>query len=318
MLSRSRLIFLVVSLVLSTILLSLSKGSTSIPIYQLLFSENNQFSTIFLQLRLPRTAAAFVCGGLLALSGSLMQLLLQNPLADPYVLGISGGAALFTLIMMSLGAGTFGILGGAWFGSLLTIAIILLLSRKHRWQTNTLLLSGIAIACGFSACINFILLVSPASRLHSMLFWLSGDLNDARFPWTGLLVLSIGLPVCLLLAPGLNILGRGEQQARALGLPSEKYRLALYLLSSLFTAAAVTLAGCVGFIGLIIPHLTRMISGYDHRITLPVSTLLGGSFLTLTDTCARTWLAPQQIPVGILMALLGVPLFIWLLQRQSC
>lgn len=318
MLTRPHLILLVVSLALLTIALSLSKGSTSIPIYQLLFSENNHLSTIFLQLRIPRTAAAFVCGGLLALSGSLMQVLLQNPLADPYVLGTSSGAALLTLIMMSLGAGSLGILAGAWLGSLLAIAIILTLSHRQRWRSNTLLLSGIAIACGFSACIQFILLITPASRLHSMLFWLSGDLNDASFPWAGLLLLGAGLPACLLLAPGLNLLGRGETAARALGLPAERYRLALFLLSSLFTAGAVTVAGCVGFIGLIIPHLTRMISGYDHRITLPVSMLLGGSFLTLADTCARTWLAPQQIPVGILMALLGVPIFVWLLRRQPC
>ena len=295
--------------------LSLSKGSASIPLYQLLFNDSTQFNTIILQLRLPRTLTAFISGGLLALAGSLMQLLLQNPLADPYVLGISGGAALFTLLMMLFGISEQWLMAGAWLGSLFTIMLILLLASKHRWEIHTLLLSGIAIACGFSACISFILLIAPDASLHSMLFWLTGDLNGAQFSWAGFIILCVGLIICLLLAPGLNILGRGDKAARALGLSSMKYRIALYLLSSLFTAAAVTLAGCIGFIGLIIPHLTRMLAGYDHRIVLPVSMLLGGSLLTIADTLARSLFAPQQLPVGILLAMLGVPIFIWLLQK---
>ncbi len=311
--SRFRLFFIIISLMIFSILLSLSKGSTSIPIYQLLFSENGQLTTIFLQLRLPRTITAFVCGGLLALAGSLMQLLLQNPLADPYVLGISSGASLLTLLMMLFGASEYWLMGGAWLGSLLTIALIFLLAKKHRWQTHTLLLSGIALSCGFSAGISFLLLISPNTSLHSMLFWLTGDLNDAHFPWAGLIILGVGMTICLLLAPGLNILGRGEIDARALGLHTVKYKIILYLLSSLFTAAAVTLAGCIGFVGLIIPHLTRLLSGYDHRIVLPISMLLGGSLLTIADTFARSLFAPQQIPVGILLVMIGVPVFVWLL-----
>lgn len=312
---KSRNVFFIASIVITTILLSLSKGSTSIPIYQLLFGENGQFNLIFLQLRLPRTLTAFTSGGLLALAGTLMQLLLQNPLADPYVLGVSGGAALFTLIMMLLGVNEYWLMGGAWLGSLLTIALILLLSRRQSWKSHTLLLSGIALACGFSACINFILLITPSSHLHSMLFWLSGDLNDARFPWDGLAILLSGFLLCQLLAPGLNIFGRGEKQARALGLPSEKYRLALYLLSSLFTAAAVTLAGCIGFVGLIVPHLARRLGGNDYRTLIPISIFLGGSLVTIADTLARTLLAPQQLPVGLFMAMVGVPIFIGLLQK---
>lgn len=318
MLSRTHLILITLCLVIATVLLSLSKGSTSIPFNQLLNHENKQISLIVYHLRLPRTLAAFVCGGLLALAGTLMQLLLKNPLADPYVLGVSSGAALMTLIMMLLGANAFFLLSGAWAGSLFTIVLILFLARHHRWQSQRLLLTGIALACGFSACIQFILLISPASNLHTMLFWLSGDLNDARMPWFGLGVLLFGALICQWLAPGLNLLGRGEQEARALGLASDKYRLILYLLSSLFTATAVTIAGCIGFIGLIIPHLTRLLSGYDHRFVLPLSMLLGGSMLTLADTLARTALSPQQLPVGMLMALIGVPLFVWLLQRSSC
>lgn len=315
MIVRLRLFFIVISLMIFSILLSLFKGSTSIHLQQLLVGKSNQSTTIFLHLRLPRTVTAFVSGGLLALAGSLMQLLLQNPLADPYVLGVSGGAALFTLIMMLLGANDYGLLGGAWAGSLFTILLIFLLARKHGWQTHTLLLSGIALSCGLSASISFLLLISPDTSLHSMLFWLSGDLNNTQFPWAGLLILCVGLTICLLLAPGLNILGRGERDARALGLATQQYKIALYLLSSLFTATAVTLAGCIGFVGLIVPHFTRLLSGHDHRIMLPISALLGGSLLTIADTCARSLFAPQQIPVGILLAMIGVPVFVWLLQK---
>lgn len=313
--SHSFFLFLVVCFAISCLLLSLSKGSTSIPIYQLLFSEKNQFNAIFFQLRLPRTLTAFVCGSLLALAGSLMQLLLQNPLADPYVLGISGGAALTTLLMMLAGIGAEWYMVGAWLGGLITIAFILFLARNKAWQAQTLLLAGIALACGFSACISFILLMAPNTTLHSMLFWLNGDLNNAQLPWAGILILFLGLIFCFLLAPGLNIFSRGEIEARSLGLANEKYRLALYLLSSLFTAAAVTLCGCIGFIGLIIPHLTRCLIGFDQRIALPSAALLGGGLLTLADTLARTLFAPQQIPVGILMAILGVPVFVWMLQK---
>lgn len=308
---RSGLIFIFISIAFFCMFFSLSKGSTSIPLDQLLFSNN----TIFFQIRLMRTLTAFVSGGLLALAGVLMQLLLQNPLADPYVLGVSGGAAFFTLLMMLLGVSESGLIGGAWIGSLLTILLILLLSRKHGWQTHTLLLSGIAIACGFSAAISFLLLISPDTHLHSMLFWLSGDLNDARFPWFSLSVLCLGLIATLILAPGFNILMRGENSARALGLPSKRYKFALYLLSSLFTATAITMAGCIGFIGLIVPHLTRLLIGYDHRFVLPASVLLGGSLLTIADTFARSLFAPQQIPVGIMLTMVGIPIFIWLLQK---
>jgi len=313
---RSRLTFLVISLVFISVYLSLSKGSTSATLYQLLFSDNAQLNSIFLHFRLPRTLTAFTTGGLLALAGSLMQLLLQNPLADPYVLGISGGAALFTLIMMWLGISGYWLLVGAWAGSLLVILLIFSLSNKHRWQTHTLLLTGIAISGGLSACISLILLTTADQNLHSMLFWLSGDLNQARFPWDGLAILSLGFIICQALAPGLNILERGTLPAKSLGLPAEKYRVIIFLLSSLFTASAVTMAGCIGFIGLIIPHFTRLLTGTsDHRVTLPISMLLGGSLLTLADTLARSLLAPQQLPVGMLMALIGVPLFIWLLQQ---
>lgn len=315
MIYRYTRLSIITCLMLFSFSYSLLQGSITTPLYQLLFEHHPEMTSIIWSLRLPRTLAAFTAGGLLSLSGALVQLLLQNPLADPYALGISGGAAFVTLVLMLLGFSGGWLLGGAWAGSLLVISGIVLLSRYHQWQTHTLLLAGIAMACGFSAGISFMLLVAPDSNLHSMLFWLNGDLNTDQLPWLSWWILCIGLFVCWLLAPGFNLLNRGDMEARALGLACKPYRIALYLLSSLFTAAAVSTAGCIGFVGLVIPHVTRSLLGYEHRITLPACALLGGSLLMIADTLARTVIAPQQLPVGIVTAFIGVPIFIWLLSR---
>lgn len=315
MTSRLSILFFTLGLSLLSMLFSLSKGSTSIPLDQLLFSKNIEAHTIFFSLRLPRTLTAFVSGSLLALAGLLMQLLLENPLADPYILGISSGAALMTLLFMLLGVATHWLFMGSWIGSFIVMFFMLSLSKKHQWRTQTLLLLGIALAYGFSAAMSFLILLMKDVNLHNMLFWLSGDLNGATFPYLGLSVLILGFSVCLYLAPIFNLLARGELSATTLGLSTRYYRFLIYFLSALFTATAVSLSGCIGFIGLIVPHFTRLIAGYDHRFVVPLATLFGGSLLMIADTFARTLFAPQQIPVGIIMALIGVPLFVALLRK---
>lgn len=313
--SPLRLYILAIGLALISIILSILKGSTSLPLYQLLNAQDGKSAAILWDLRIPRTLSAFVCGGLLALSGSLMQLLVQNPLADPYALGISGGAAFVTLLLMLFGIEGHWLLIGGWGGSLISIVLIFLLAKKHRWQSHLLLLAGIALSCGFAAGISAIIFLCPADNLHGMMFWLNGDLSAATMPWLASLVLFISLSASYALAPGLNLFYRGEKEAASLGLNIKRYRIFLFLISSLLTACAVSLAGCIGFIGLIIPHMSRMLSGYDLRKTLPLSVMLGGSLLTIADMCARILFAPQQIPVGILMAFIGVPMFIWLIQK---
>ncbi len=274
--------------------------------------------TLIMDVRLPRVIAAFAVGGLLALAGTLMQVLLRNPLADPYILGVSGGAAVAVLTAMLLGLSGLGLPIAAFSGALLTMLLVFSLSRGGgSWNPARLLLTGVVVASGWAALIGFILTVSPDTDLKNMLFWLMGDLSFAGNALPAMLVLGIGLLLALGAARDLNILARGEFQAMALGVATGTLSLLIYVLASLLTASAVTLAGSVGFVGLIVPHLIRLLGATDHRILLPCSVLLGGSLVVTADTVARTALAPQQLPVGIITALLGVPMFLYLLHRRA-
>ncbi len=272
---------------------------------------------VILELRLPRAAAAFAVGGLLALSGALLQVLLRNPLADPYVLGISGGAACAALLSMLAGLGLGFVRGNAFLGALLSMLLVFGLSRLgSTWTQHRLLLTGVVIAAGWGALISLILALAPAAQIQGMLFWLIGDLSYATQPGMALAALLAGLGVSLWFARALNLLQRGENTAAALGENPARLRLAIYLIASLLTALAVTLAGSVGFVGLVIPHILRMLGGADHRFLLPACVLLGGGFLTVADTLARSLTAPAQLPVGVITALLGVPIFLYLLIRS--
>lgn len=269
------------------------------------------------ELRLPRAAAAFAVGGLLALSGALLQVLLRNPLADPYVLGVSGGAACAALLSMLAGLGLGFVRGNAFLGALLSMLLVFGLSRLgSTWTQHRLLLTGVVIAAGWGALISLILALAPAAQIQGMLFWLIGDLSYATQPEMALAALLTGLGVSLWFARALNLLQRGENTAAALGENPARLRLAIYLIASLLTALAVTLAGSVGFVGLVIPHILRMLGGADHRFLLPACVLLGGGFLTVADTLARSLTAPAQLPVGVITALLGVPIFLYLLIRS--
>ncbi len=270
-----------------------------------------------LELRLPRALAAFAVGGLLALSGALLQVLLRNPLADPYILGVSGGAAVAALLAMLAGISGWWFSASAFGGALVTVLLVFGLARgAGSWSDTRLLLTGVMVASGWGALISFLLAVAPGRELRGMLFWLMGDLSHVREPFVALLVLGTGLAFILPWARTLNVLSRGELQAAALGVEVSRARLAIYLAASLFTATAVTLAGSVGFVGLVVPHLMRLLLGSDHRLLLPAVVLAGGTLLLCADTLARSVIAPRQLPVGVLTAMLGVPLFLYLLRRS--
>ena len=322
MITRINILIILGLIALLSLSFSIFAGGTLVQSTDLLRSLIGQGSElshqILLLIRIPHALTAFITGGLLGLAGALMQVLVRNPLADPYVLGVSGGAAVATLLLMLLGFSAYSLTVGAWIGSLIAILLVFLLTKKNTgWHSSQLLLIGIALASGFSAIISLILLSTPSTALRGMLFWLVGDLNVSRVPWMEGGILIGGLIMSLSFARDLNILVRGEKEAKALGIQTQQLQWKLYLLSSLLTATAVTLAGCIGFIGLIVPHLFRLFFGYDHRLLLPGAVLLGGSLLTIADFVSRTLYFPQELPVGIIMTLIGIPIFILLLQKNA-
>ena len=316
--------FLSLLLLLSAIaiLLSLMLGSISISISSvfgaLTHSDNSTTSMIILELRLPRTLSGFAVGALLALAGALMQVLVRNPLADPYILGISGGASVAALLAIVAGLGGLWLTGSAFIGALLAMLLVFgLAHRNGSWTSTRLLLTGVVIASGWGALISFILATSPERDLRGMLFWLMGDMGYAQHIWPLYIVLVIGLVISFNVARHLNVLSFGEKTASSLGIQSRKLYYQLYVLASLLTAAAVTQSGSIGFVGLVVPHLIRLTGFTDHRILLPASALSGGILLVLADTLARTLIAPQQLPVGVVTALIGVPVFLYLLSRSA-
>ena len=300
---------------------SLSAGALPVSINDLLTAltgtEGGMEADIIRNLRLPRAVAAFACGGLLALAGALMQVLLRNPLADPYVLGISGGAAVGALGAFLAGAASGWIDAGAFVGALgATLLVFGLAHGDGSWTQTRLLLTGVIVAAGCGAAVALMLSLAPEGRVKGMLFWLMGDASGATRPWPALALLAVGLAAALPFARELNLLARGEVTARALGVRVGRLRGLVYGLGSLLTAVAVTTVGSVGFIGLIVPHLVRLAIGNDQRLLLPAATLAGGVLLCAADTAARTVVAPIQLPVGVLTALIGVPVFLFLLARH--
>jgi iron complex transport system permease protein len=271
-------------------------------------------TTAILTLRSTRAMAAFTVGGLLALSGALLQVLVRNPLADPYVLGLSGGAGVGALLAMLAGYAGAGLTGCAFAGAAGSTLLVFGLTRFGA-SPERLLLTGIVVATAWGAVISGLLAVAPQPSLPGMLFWLMGDLSYADRPAFGLIVLTGGLAAALALARTLDVLTHGETAAAAVGVNLRLVRSTIYFLASLLTATAVMLAGAIGFVGLIIPHLMRLAAGARHRPLLLNVVLAGGGFLVLADTLARTVLAPMQLPVGVITALIGVPLFLFLLAR---
>jgi iron complex transport system permease protein len=273
---------------------------------------------VVLRLRLPRALTGFACGGLLALAGTLMQTLLRNPLADPYVLGISGGAGVGALLAMLSGLTGLLLDGCAFLGALGALFLVFGLARgDNSWTQARLLLTGVIVASGCGAVVTLLLAIAPEARLRGMLFWLMGDLSQAVSPWASLAALGATLLFALPFARELNLLARNAETARTLGVSVGRLRGFVYCVAALATAAAVVTAGSIGFIGLIVPHLMRLLVGSDMRLLLPAATLFGGALLMAADTLSRTVIAPEQLPVGVLTALIGAPLFLFLLARAE-
>lgn len=307
-------------LVACAFLVALASGSADVSIAETLSALRGNAPTeiqaLVTELRLPRALTAFAVGGLLAVAGVLMQVLLRNPLAEPYILGSSGGAAVAALLAMMLGMGSavvdLSAFGGAMAATLLVFSIA---HGTGSWTPTRLLLTGVVLASGFSAATTLLLALSPDQNLRGMLFWLMGDLSFAFEPARCLWLLAALVVAGTLSARHLNVLSRGELQAAIVGLPVRGFRYLIFAASALATALSVTTVGVIGFIGLVVPHLVRLVAGSDHRVVLPASALAGGALLVVADTMARTIMAPRQLPVGALTAAIGVPLFLILMSR---
>jgi iron complex transport system permease protein len=268
--------------------------------------------TVITGVRLPRVLAAFGVGSLLALAGVLLQALFRNPLADPYVLGVSGGAAIGALLAMMVGGAVFSVHSAAVIGALGAVAIVYFLARSG--GTPRLLLTGVVLASACGAVISVLLALADSTRVRGMVFWLAGDLEWAFSPWTSALAAVGAVIVATLIGRPLNVLAAGELRARSVGLELEVWRSLLFFTCALLTAIAVVSAGTIGFVGLITPHAVRLtFRTSDHRVVAPASAMLGGTLLAIADLVARTIASPRQLPVGAIMALVGAPLFMVLL-----
>ena len=302
-------------------LFAMASGSADISTgeaWQTLFGNAPDYArNIILELRLPRALTAYGVGGLLAVAGVLMQVLLRNPLAEPYILGSSGGAAVAALLAMTLGYGATLVDLSAFAGAMVaTLLVFSIAQGTGNWTPTRLLLTGVVLAAGFSAATTLLLALSPDQNLRGMLFWLVGDLSYSYSPARSLWLLALITVAGLIAARHLNVLARGDLQAAIVGLPVAGFRLIIFAVTALATAISVTTVGVIGFIGLVVPHLIRIVAGSDHRIVLPASALAGGILLVVADTLARTLLAPRQLPVGALTATIGVPLFLILMSRS--
>lgn len=304
-------------------------GSIAVPLAdvpdalrQLARGDGNTLAASLIELRASRALTAFVTGGALALAGVMMQALLRNPLADPYVLGISAGASVGALLALLLMAAAIVVDLAALAGAVAVSMLLYLLARRDlrgglalEGGTSMLLLTGVILSSACMALVTLMLSIAPEGRLRSMIFWMIGDLAGAPLRLAPWLVLGAALLYALRSARAMNMVALHAEAAATLGIRVGSLRKGLFFVSGVLTASAVTSAGSVGFVGLIVPHACRFAFGPDHRVLIPAAVLTGGSFLVLCDTLARTIIAPQQLPVGAITAIIGAPVFLYQLHR---
>jgi iron complex transport system permease protein len=328
-----RIWLLLAALALAATLAALLSGSGAIPagdvLRVLVQPDASAASEIVHQLRLPRALAGLATGALLGVAGALMQILLRNPLADPYVLGLSGGAATGALGAMVAGAGVAGAHAGAFTGALASMGIVLAFAHRDLGDLGRLdapgtldasprlLLTGVVLAAGWTAAVTLLLTLSPEEQLRGMLFWLMGDVSASASFVPALVAVPVVLALVLPFARDCNVLLQGPAVAHALGVRVTRVRTVAFVAAAVAAAVAVMTAGAVGFVGLVVPHALRLACGNDQRVLLPASALAGGALLVAADTAARTVMSPLQLPVGVITAFLGVPAFLFLLSRRT-
>jgi iron complex transport system permease protein len=279
-----------------------------------------EYQMIVFQIRLPRILMAILVGAALSVAGAGFQALLRNPLADPYVLGVSSGAALGAILSLIVAGGpTIATPLAAFAGAVATISVVYLLGRRGgQLDSYTLLLAGIISVSFLSALVMFLMTTLPGSDLRGMAFWLMGDLSSGSPVDLRLLSLVIAATIGVVYstAADLNLMITGEQEALHLGVDVTRVKWVVYLSASLLTGLAVSLCGAIGFVGLLVPHLMRLLFGSDYRVLIPAAALGGAVIIVLADALARTIVAPTELPVGAFTALVGAPLFLYLLRRR--
>jgi iron complex transport system permease protein len=310
-----------------TMLISLLVGTAEVTVTQLwgLLSGDPEVKDmvrlIVFNIRLPRIMLAGLAGFSLSLGGLVFQALLRNPLADPFILGVSSGSAFGAVLGIIIGLSfSLGIPLMSFGGALLTIYLVLLMGRrKMGMESSTILLAGVIINAFFTAVIMFFIATAVHDRLHTMLFWLYGDLSQSGYGQSAIIapVLLAAFVVLYGLARHLNLITAGEEIALQLGVDVEKAKMICFFVVSLMIGLVVAFSGLIGFVGLIVPHLGRMIFGSDHRLLMPVSALGGAVFLIVADTVARTVISPSELPVGVITAFIGAPFFIYLLKTRG-
>ncbi|XOQ25283.1 MAG: Iron ABC transporter permease [Mitsuokella multacida] len=323
--TNRRLILLFVmfiALAVSGALISIMLGSVKISLPEILTALAGEgagtHGQILMNIRLPRTLVAALVGIDLALSGAILQAIMKNPLADPHIIGISSGAGLMGIIVMLLFPEHSALITPAAFlGAMGAAMLIYILAWKNGIQPIRIILAGVAVSAFLGAGISA-LMILYSDRVHSALMWMVGGLSARSWPHVAMLwpYTLVGGILALLSARQLNILQLGDEMAKSLGLRVELTRLLLTAVAALLAASAVSVVGLLGFVGLIVPHMARLIVGSDHRVLLPASAILGAAVLMYSDTVARVAFAPVELPVGILMAALGAPFFLFLLRRQ--
>jgi iron complex transport system permease protein len=280
---------------------------------------------IFMRVRLPRILLAAIVGAALACAGVVLQAILRNPLADPYILGISSGAGLGAIIAVLSGLnwnlwGRSPIGLFAFVGALGTVWLVWGVGRlAGKSQITSLLLAGVVVNAFFSAVIMFLTSIAKGHQIYSTIFWLMGNLAEEDFfvLWIGTTCLAAGGVVLFKISPQLNVLSFGEAEAKTMGVNTAMVKLVAFAVAAFITAVAVSLSGLIGFVGLIVPHAARLVLGPDHRQLLPISAILGSVFLVAADTLARTIVAPAQLPVGVITAIAGGPFFLILLVKYT-
>jgi iron complex transport system permease protein len=307
------------ALALVCLLASLLAGSAHLSLGQALSAlgggGDELSSTIVRTIRLPRTISAFAVGSLLGLAGVLLQALFRNPLADPFVLGVSGGASVGALAGMLAGLALGAVEWTATGGALVIGALVYWMGSGG--DSGRLLLSGVVLASTCGAVISVLLAIADNGQLRGMVFWLAGDLGWAQHPWFDLAASGMALLIALIGGRALNVLAAGELRSAILGLDARIARPVVFVIAAALTSLAVLAAGPVGFVGLVAPHLVRLALGTsDHRMVAPGAALCGGALLCLADIASRTIAAPRQLPVGAITALIGAPVFLLLLRRQ--